>query len=237
MSGNTNVHEVTVPSALGPASIAELVASLGVPASADVVVLRGGRDGFCDGLDLAALRLRAEPELALAVHTFARGLLDLRRLPRPTLAVVEGSARGGGVGLLAACDVVIAAREATFSFPEGLFGLTPAIVGPFVAERIGEPTLRRLALTAASIDAREAQRLGLVDAVVGEDLPAATHKMIRMLSRTSLAAAALKRQGGPAAAAIEAGAEATLTALRDPAVAGRIRAFVEDGAAPWGRAG
>lgn len=231
MSASTSVHEIAVPPTLQPRSIAQLLDALVARSDARVVVLRGGDDRFCDGLDLATAG--READLAAAVHAFARALLTLRRLDRPTLAFVGGSARGGGVGLLAACDVVIAGPHASFGLPEGLFGLTPAVVGPFVAERIGEPTLRRLVLTASSIDAREAQRLGLVDEVADDAVSLVVQRYVRALSRTASVAARLKRCGGPSPAVVQSGAEATLARLRDPATASRIRAFVDDGVAPW----
>lgn len=234
MSGSTNVIEVRVPEVVNRATVEHWRETLARAQEADVVVVHGDAQTFCRGLDLQGVLAATEDERSAAVHGFARALLELRRLPCATLAVVRGGVRGGGVGVAAACDVVVAASTASFSLPEGLFGLTPAIVGPFIAERIGGPTLRRMTLTAATIFGDAAVRVGLVDdAVDAAKLDARVRKTIRALGRTAGIAAATKRDGGPTLSDLETAAEQTLARLADPAVVARIRAFVEDGTAPW----
>lgn len=234
MSGSTNVFEVRVPAVVNRSTVERWREALARAQEADMVVLHGDAQTFCRGLDLQGVLVATEDERSAAVHGFARALLELRRLPCATLAVVRGGARGGGLGVAAACDVVVAASGASFSLPEGLFGLTPAIVGPFIAERVGAPAVRRLTLTAATVFGDAAVRMGLVDDVADEaKLDGRVRKAIRALSRTASIAAATKRDGGPTISDLEAAAEQTLARLADPAVVERIRAFIEDGTAPW----
>jgi methylglutaconyl-CoA hydratase len=89
--------------------------------------------------------------------------------PRPTLAVVHGNAFGGGIGLIACCDIAVASDNARFSLSEVKLGLIPATISPFVVEAIGARQARRLFLSAERFDAATAMRLGLVHEVVSAD--------------------------------------------------------------------
>ena len=89
-------------------------------------------------------------------------LQTLHGLTKPTIARVHGSAFGGGVGLVACCDIAIAAQEATFSLSEVKLGLIPATIGPYVVEAIGARHARRYFLSAERFTAAEAFRIGLV---------------------------------------------------------------------------
>jgi methylglutaconyl-CoA hydratase len=96
-------------------------------------------------------------------------LKTLYRLPKPTIARVHGAAYGGGVGLVACCDIAIAAQQATFALTEAKLGLIPATIGPYVVEAIGARAARRYFLTAERFDAAEAYRIGLVHDLVLEE--------------------------------------------------------------------
>jgi polyketide biosynthesis enoyl-CoA hydratase PksH len=123
--------------------------------------LTGVGEDFCRGLDLAG------NEGPTWVHDQDNPLWTLlERLTSSrlvTVALVRGRAEGGGVGLAAACDVVLAAPLATFQLTEVTLGLVPAIVLPFIARRVGDAAAFRLALTAEMVDARRAVRAGLAD--------------------------------------------------------------------------
>jgi methylglutaconyl-CoA hydratase len=107
------------------------------------------------------------------------------------VARVGGPAIGGGVGLMAACDVVVAVEEAFFQFSEVRLGLVPAVISPFCIRRMGPAIAQRLFLTGERIDARAAQAVGLVDRVAKSgELDAATGEIVEML-----------RAGGPGALA------------------------------------
>ena len=132
---------------------------------ARVVVLRGAGKSFSAGADLswmkeAASYTQAQNE-ADAVK-LAEMLRKLHDLPQATLAMVQGAAIGGGAGLVAACDVVVALASAKFRFSEVRLGLTPATISPFVIKAIGPRWAKALFVTAESFDAPYAEKMGLV---------------------------------------------------------------------------
>ncbi len=141
-----------------------------------VVVVTGAGKHFSAGADLNYMKsMRGaghEANVADAKRT-QRLFAGLAELPKPVVARVHGAARGGGVGLLAAADVVVASNAATFAFTEVRLGIIPAMIGPFVIARVGPSRALRLFLTAETFDAEQAEAWGLVDhAVPGEDLDA-----------------------------------------------------------------
>ncbi|MGH8140981.1 MAG: enoyl-CoA hydratase-related protein [Steroidobacteraceae bacterium] len=132
------------------------------------IVLAGRGTSFCAGGDLEWMQ-------ALATAPFEDNVQDARRLgymlrtlsrcSKPTLARVHGPALGGGLGLIAACDLAIASRTAVFGATETRLGLTPSTVAPYVVAAIGERAARRCFLTGERFDAVQAQRLGLIQEV------------------------------------------------------------------------
>jgi len=133
-----------------------------------VLVLSGAGKHFSAGADLnwmkktAAYTLEANQQDALKL---AQMLTTLNEFPTPTIARVHGAALGGGVGLVACCDIAIASHSAQFALSEVKLGLIPATIGPFVLEAIGNRASRRYFLTGERFDADTAQRLGLVNDV------------------------------------------------------------------------
>ena len=134
-----------------------------------VVVLAGAGRSFCAGADLNWMRRMAafdHDENLRDATALAAMLRALYALSKPTIARVHGAAYGGGVGLIAACDIAIAVPEATFALTEAKLGLIPATIGPYVIEAIGARQARRYFLTAERFAAAEALRIGLVHEVV-----------------------------------------------------------------------
>jgi methylglutaconyl-CoA hydratase len=133
-----------------------------------VVVLRATGPSFCAGADVHWMRRMVgytlEENIADAA-TMARMLRAIRECPKPVIARVHGAAYGGGVGLVAACDMAVASEDAVFCLSEVKLGIVPAVISPFVVEKIGAAAMRRYALTAERFDALEARRLGLVSEV------------------------------------------------------------------------
>jgi methylglutaconyl-CoA hydratase len=131
-----------------------------------VVIIAGAGRHFSAGADLRAMKsMRGaghEANVADAVRT-QRLFAWLAELPKPVVARVHGAARGGGVGLVAAADVVVASHAATFAFTEVRLGIVPAMISPFVIARLGAARARRLFLTAETFDAEQALTWGLVD--------------------------------------------------------------------------
>lgn len=208
------------------------------------LVLRSAHpEVFCAGLDVGAA-LAAGPDGARAVvQAGVELLVGLRRLAVPTIALIDGVAAGGGLGLAAACDLVVAGPRAALSLPELRYGLIPAIVLPLLRERARPAALRRLALIGDALDGRRALGLGLVDAAVDDPslVDAALVKLVRSLRRAHPEAVARLRaactEGGldGLAAALRAGAEQTLADLGRPEVA-QAQAALADGELPaWAR--
>jgi len=168
-----------VGNALSPELIGAMEASLAAAATdagVRVVVVTGAGKHFSAGADLHYMQsMRGaghEANVADAKRT-QRLFAALADLPKPVVARVHGAARGGGVGLLAAADVVVASNAASFAFTEVRLGIIPAIIGPFVIARVGPARARRLFLTAETFDAEQAAAWGLVDhAVPDEELDA-----------------------------------------------------------------
>ena len=148
--------------------IAELTRALNAldaDAAVRVVVLLGDGRSFCAGADLNWMKEMAgygHAENLADANALATMLKTLHRLSKPTIARVHGSAFGGGVGLVACCDVAFAALDATFALSETKLGLIPATIGPYVVEAIGARAARRYFLTGEKFTAAEAFRIGLV---------------------------------------------------------------------------
>jgi len=162
------LNRPAVHNAFNETLIHELTAGLQAMAAdpaVRIVVLVGRGESFCAGADLNWMKKMAAfgaAENRADARALARMLSTLDRLEKPTVATVHGSAFGGGVGLIACCDIAIAAQEATFALSEAKLGLIPATISPYVIAAIGPRHARRLFLTAERITAAEAYRLGLV---------------------------------------------------------------------------
>ncbi|MEE8172424.1 MAG: enoyl-CoA hydratase/isomerase family protein [Alphaproteobacteria bacterium] len=137
-----------------------------------VVILTARGPTFCAGADLNWMKRTAEfseSENLQDASAMAEMLLVLDTLPKPTIALVQGPAYAGGVGLICACDIAIAARSASFAITEVRLGLIPSVISPFVINAIGESYARRYFLTGERISASEAERIGLVHEVVPDE--------------------------------------------------------------------
>jgi methylglutaconyl-CoA hydratase len=149
------------------------------------VVLTGAGRSFCAGADLNWMKRMAafgRDENLADAHALAAILRSLYALSKPTIARINGAAYGGGVGLVAACDIAVAVPEATFALSEAKLGLIPATIGPYVIEAIGARQARRYFLTAERFGASEALRIGLLHEVVaGDVIDARIDALIAML--------------------------------------------------------
>lgn len=137
--------------------------TLGADDGVRIVVLRGAGKHFCTGADLAARRPGAPARPSRPGKYAVRDVLAiLDGLPKPTVAVVEGGAIGGGAGFAVCCDVAIATRAAFFSIPELRVGMSPFGIMTFMIRAIGHRAFRRYGLSGERIAAADALRLGLV---------------------------------------------------------------------------
>jgi methylglutaconyl-CoA hydratase len=151
------------------AELTEAMRSLGADDDVRVVVLAGNGPSFCAGADLNWMKRMATYGRAQNLAD-AKGLAGMLRtlhdVPKPTVARIHGAAYGGGVGLAACCDIVIAAVEATFSLSEAKLGLIPSTISPYVINAIGARQASRYFLTGERFEAAEAFRLGLAHDIV-----------------------------------------------------------------------
>jgi len=181
--------------------IAELSAAFGELAGDDAVravVLTGAGRSFSAGADLNWMRrttVYGEAENLRDANALAALMKALYELPQPTVARVNGAALGGGTGLVACCDIVIAGESAVFGTTEVRLGIMPAVIGPYVIAAIGLRQARRLMLTGERITAYEAARIGLVHEVVAADQldPAVERILSHLLKGGPRALAAAKR--------------------------------------------
>ncbi len=151
--------------------LTEALASLAADSSVRAVLLTGCDGVFCAGADIGEMRSAgaARPEQNEAdSRRFVKMLESLERQPQPTVAVVNGAAYGGAVGLVAACDIALAASGARFAFSEVRLGLIPAMISPYVVRAIGQRQAQRWFLTGEAMDASTAMRIGLVHETVDE---------------------------------------------------------------------
>ena len=154
------------------AAITEALRSMEAEDGVRVVILSGAGKSFSAGADLNWMKRMAGFSVdqnrrdAMGLAALMRTLAHLRK---PTIARVQGAAYGGGVGLVACCDVAVASHAATFALTEAKLGLVPAVISPYVVAAIGERAASRYFLTAERFDAHEALRLGLVHELAGSE--------------------------------------------------------------------
>ncbi|MDR3437730.1 enoyl-CoA hydratase-related protein [Telmatospirillum sp.] len=164
-----------VHNAIDDVMIAELTAvlvRLDATAAVRMVVLAAEGKSFSAGADLGWMKRMAGYGMAENLAD-AQSLADLMKvlngLSKPTIARVQGAAYGGGVGLIACCDIAVASETAVFSLSEVRLGLIPAVISPYVIAAMGARAARRWFLTAERFDAAEARRQGLVHQVVAAE--------------------------------------------------------------------
>jgi methylglutaconyl-CoA hydratase len=191
--------------AFDAALITELAETFVDVGTARAVVLAGDGPSFCAGADVEWMRASAD----LGVEENVADANALRRMfeaidacPAPVVAVVHGHALGGGVGLVACSDVVVADRATVFAFSEVKLGIVPAVISPFALRKIGESAARRYFVTGERFDAATALRIGLVHEV-SDDREAALERVLDELRTAGPRAArhakrlVLERPDGP----------------------------------------
>ncbi|MBO0742844.1 MAG: enoyl-CoA hydratase/isomerase family protein [Hyphomicrobiaceae bacterium] len=212
-----------------------------------VLLLKGNGKHFQAGADLTWVRsvasASAQENIRIS-HATAEAIDRLNRLPVPTVALVQGGCFGGGTGIVAACDIVIASDNALFSISEVRWGLTAAIIIPQLSDAISVRQLRRYALTGERFGAEEAYRIGLVHQVVpNEHLASAGEEMIRRLLENApeamaqtKATALMSAWGGFEPRTFDALVEAHARKRQTPEAAEGLASFAEKRAARWLRA-
>jgi methylglutaconyl-CoA hydratase len=188
--GNATVvlNRPEVHNAFDPEMVDALTATLRKLESDDkvrAIVITGAGASFCAGADIEYMKKSARfsrEQNADNARATALMLQTLHGLEKPTVACVRGAARGGGVGLVSACDIAIAERGATFRLSEVKLGIVPAMISPFVIAAIGERHAHRFMLSGEEFDSAEAFRIGLVHDICEEpELNALVGRMLANL--------------------------------------------------------
>jgi methylglutaconyl-CoA hydratase len=165
---------------------------------ARVAVLSGAGKVFCAGADLtwmSKMVAYSHDENVRDARAMARMFEALDRLPIPLIGRIHGAALGGGAGLAAVCDIVVAAEDTAFAFTEVKLGILPAVVSPFVLAKIGRSAARELFLTGARFSAARAREVGLVHAVgEADELDRLTAKYVNDLLTSAPEAVAAAKQ-------------------------------------------
>ena len=212
--------------------------------SVRVIVLAGRGQAFSAGGDLSRMEQAAKMTRARnrkEAGRFAALLQRIYRYPKPVLARVHGAAFAGGMGLVAACDLVVASQEAEFCLPEVRIGLVPAMISPYIARAMGEMQARRYVLTGERLSAPEAQRLGFVhECVPAAELDGAVEKLVGALAKAGPQALARAKKllariaAAPIGPTLAAETAALLAEVRAGAEAREgIRSFLEKRKPGW----
>ncbi|HZQ04106.1 MAG TPA: enoyl-CoA hydratase-related protein [Gaiellaceae bacterium] len=219
--------------ALDPELIGALTEAFEAVADADAraVVLAGDGPSFCAGADIdwmrASVDLSYQANVADALRL--RALLDaIDGCPLPVVARVHGHALGGGCGLVACCDVAVAAPDAVFGFTETKLGIVPAVISPFVLAKIGAGAARRYFVTGERFDAQTALRIGLVHEVSDDAERVVAELLGAGPEATRIAKQLARAPHGP-------DETARITAERRTSVEGQegLRAFLEKREPSW----
>ena len=195
------------------------------------LVLTGEGKAFCAGADMNWMRRSiayTREQNEADASRMASVLRALDELPIPTIARVNGACLGGGMGLLACCDIGVASDKAQFGFTEARLGIAPAVISAFVLPRIGASAARRYFLTAELFGAAEAKEMGLVHEVVpAAELDTAVDRFV----------AALAGNGPRAVSAAKQLIREALTRTRNDTIENAVRAIAGLRASPEGQEG
>ncbi len=229
------------------ARLHEAIEGLAADEANRAIVLAGAGKTFCGGADVAWMRDSLELSHAANVADAAamsRMFRAIDRAPQLVIGRIQGAALGGGAGLAAVCDVVVAASDAIFGFTETRLGILPAVISPFVLAKIGSSHARALALTGERFAAQRAQAIGLVHEVVAAgDLDDAVARIARELQSAAPTAVAKTKALFAAVGASTYDATLDLTAAaiaqQRTSVEGQagLRAFLEKRPPPWAETG
>jgi methylglutaconyl-CoA hydratase len=225
--------------------ITEAARTLAADPSVRVAVLAAEGRSFCAGGDLGWMREQMEAGAGAReaqARALAAMLAGLDGLPMPLVAAVQGPAYGGGVGLLAVCDIALGLEGSAFAMTETRLGLVPATIGPYVLARIGAPAARRLMLTSRRFEASEARELGLLARVVPPETlgEAVEQEVAAILACAPGAVADAKRlirdlSGRVTPEAVDRSVRALVERWETEEAQAGIRAFFDKAEPPWRR--
>ncbi|MDE9436110.1 enoyl-CoA hydratase/isomerase family protein [Xenorhabdus bovienii] len=201
-----------------------------------VLLLMAEGEYFCAGMDLIEISQNEMPS-AERLSQFSEVLQRLHHADFLSVCYVNGNAIGGGCALACACDLVYSGQQARFQLPEMLFGLIPAMAWGFIAQRTGQQTMFRLAVTSGAVETEKAQELGLSDGIVAveNDVLRQCRQWCKRLSLPSLKALKELRKLHSAVPEQHVNFASQLLAdcLKDKSVQQGIRHYLEEGKLPW----
>lgn len=214
------------------------------------VILRGAGGTFCAGGDIKGFQQSfqspaPEPDekdsVAIGNRKFGDFLIKINNLPQTVVGIIEGAAFGGGLGLVCVTDVAICLADTRFALSETGLGIPPAQIAPFVAERVGVTTARRIALTGARFKGDHAKEIGLVHFLVNDEdeLTQTLNKVLNNIGRCAPGAdAATKKiimdsRHKPLEEVLDDAADAFAACLRGPEGQEGVTAFLEKRRASW----
>ena len=215
----------------------------GTPGGIRAVVLSGAGQSFCAGADVnwmrASLDFTHEQNVEDATH-MADMFDQINSCPVPVIGRIHGAALGGGVGLAAVCDIVVAAEDVVWAFSEAKLGIAPAVISPYVLAKIGRSHARALFFTAERFDSRRAWQIGLAHVIVpASQLDVEVDRLLLEIKSSSAQAIARAKQlisAMPALAPLEA-KERTVQAIAALRVSSDgqegLRAFLEKRKPEW----
>lgn len=206
-----------------------------------VIVIESTPGVFCKGMDLEFLVAHAGEDQSEKLSAYAHCMERLRGSQKAVVCLIDGEAMGGGVGLAAAADVIIATTRSLFALPECVLGLIPAMVLPLLCERMPVQKARWMALSSRGVKAEEALAIGLVDELVEGpiQLEQSLRRTLKRLLRASpRAIARLKRYSTDIATlcraeALELGADRTAKDLLELETIAAVRGFMAGESPPW----
>jgi len=204
-----------------------------------VIVISSTGADFCTGMDFNAIFTNASRPNLTPLQTFRDCLLLIYSSPRPVITCVTGNVTGGGVGLVAASDIVLAEENVVFMLSEVLVGMIPAVITPFLQCRLSASKVKYLTLSSRGIDAVEAKSLGLVDEITTDGMNHTLNRQIQRLFYSSPAAIAESKQyfdtfiGQDLHHQTEFAMQRLLQWLEKPQITEAIHQFSEGYSPPW----
>lgn len=166
-------------------SLTRSIAQANAAEECRAVVLTAEGAQFCSGLDLESAFGEGRRPTAAHAASLDQALASVHGSSVPVIACVEGNVTGGGLGLVAACDIVLARPEVRFQLSEAILGMIPAMISPFLLQRMLPGRLRYLTVSTRAIDGREAKDYGLVDELFEENRKATLERQLARLFRCS----------------------------------------------------
>jgi enoyl-CoA hydratase/carnithine racemase len=225
-----SVAYIELPKTLSPDSIIELDREWAEIKAENprLVVLKGRSEDFCLGMDIHWVSKGAGDSFTEAMNLFIAFLQNLQAAPCITMAVVEGRVTGGGVGIVAACDIVIATPNSSFHLTEGLLGLIPGIILTPLLSRLPKQVLAKIVFAAKRCTAEYALSIGLIDDIASnEDLETSVNSWISELKKCKQQAVVdlkilLAKANDPQVDLMAEGAAVLKQRVNDPVIQDRL---------------